>query len=76
MRVTPQTVQVIRNEIVKRSPVFMGASRDSLVPDSVGETLKLKYGVPPQTMSYVLPLLVREGFCTVSGRRPFVIYRR
>src|SRR5271169_5055721 len=68
LRVTPEIVKIIRHEITERSPVLMGANRKPLVTDSVGETLAEKYGVSPQVMSYVLPLLVEEGFCTVSDR--------
>ncbi len=70
LRVSPATILVIRNEITSRSPVRMGACRRPLVSDSVGETLQLSYGVCPQVMSYVLPLLVEEGFCTVRTRSP------
>jgi hypothetical protein len=76
MTISPQIISVIRAEITKRSPVLMGANRKPLVPDSVGETLRLKYKTSPQAMSYVLPLLIEEGFCTVSDRKPFVIHRR
>jgi hypothetical protein len=41
MRIAPEIVRVIRNEITKRSPVLMGANRKPLVADSVGETLAL-----------------------------------
>jgi hypothetical protein len=53
----------------------MGANRKPLVANSVGETLSLEHRVSPQVMSYVLPLLVEEGFCSVSEGKPFVIYR-
>ena len=76
MKITPETVRIIRDEITKRSPVLMGANRKPLVADSVGETLWLQHRTTPQVMSYVLPLLVEEGFCTVSDRKPFVIHRR
>ena len=69
------TVDIIRREIASRSPVLMGANRQPLVPDSVGETLYRDHRISPQVMSYVLPLLVEEGFCTVSDRRPFVIFK-
>ena len=69
-------INVIRQEITKRSPVLMGANREPLVADSVGETLALNHKESPQVMSYVLPLLVAEGFCTVSDARPFVIHKR
>jgi len=76
MKITYQTITIIRNEITKRSPVLMGANRKPLVADSVGETLWLEHRTTPQVMSYVLPLLVEEGFCTVSDRKPFVIHRK
>ena len=76
LKIGPEIVYIIRREIMTRSPVFMGANRNPLVADSVGETLAEKYGVSPQVMSYVLPLLVEEGFCTVSDRKPFVIHRK
>lgn len=73
MEITPEIVRIIREEITKRSPVLMGASRHPLIRDSVGETLSVKYGESPQVISYVLPLLIEEGFCTVSDGKPFVI---
>src|ERR1017187_6639047 len=76
MKIKPETIEIIRDEITKRSPVLMGAKRKPLVADSVGETLWLKHRTTPQVMSYVLPLLVEEGFCTVSDRKPFVIHRK
>ena len=75
MKITVETIRIIQDEITKRSPVLMGANRKPLVRDSVGETLWLKYRVTPQAMSYVLPLLLEEGFCTVSDRKPYVIHR-
>ena len=75
-KVIPSSViRVIRDEITKRSPVLMGANRDPLVADSVGETLAERHNESPQVMSYVLPLLIEEGFCTVSDRRPYMIHK-
>jgi hypothetical protein len=67
------TIDIIRQEIVQRSPVLMGASRKPLVQNSVGEALKVRYRKSPQLMSYVLPLLVEAGFCKVSVKKPFLI---
>jgi hypothetical protein len=75
LKVTPQIVKLIRHEITTRSPVLMGANRQPLVANSVGETLYEKHGISPQVMSYVLPLLIEEGFCTASDRKPFVIHK-
>lgn len=74
--ITVGTIRIIRQEITKRSPVLMGANRQPLVADSVGETLALKHNESPQVMSYVLPLLIAEGFCTVSNGKPFMIYKK
>jgi hypothetical protein len=75
-KISPEIIRIIRREIINRSPVFMGANRKPLVADSVGETLSLKFNETPQVMSYVLPLLVNEGFCTVSDAKPFRIYKK
>jgi hypothetical protein len=74
-KILVETINIIRQEITKRSPVLMGANRQPLVADSVGETLSLKHNESPQVMSYVLPLLIAEGFCKVSDRKPFVIHK-
>ena len=74
MKITPEIINIIKDEITSRSPVLMGANRKPLVADSIGETLWLKHRTTPQVMSYVLPLLVEDGFCTVSDRKPFVIH--
>ena len=75
-KISVETINIIRQEITKRSPVLMGANRQPLVADSVGETLALKHNESPQVMSYVLPLLIAEGFCTVSDGKPFVIHKK
>jgi len=72
--ISSEIVRVIRDAIRRRSPVLMGACRKPLVPDSIGETLAQDHGVSPQVMSYVLPLLVEEGFCRVSANKPFKIF--
>ncbi len=63
------------NEIEKRSPVLVGACRKPLVANSVVETLWLEHHVSPQVMSYILPLLIEEGFCRISAGKPFCIHR-
>ncbi|PKQ16689.1 MAG: hypothetical protein CVT67_02660 [Actinobacteria bacterium HGW-Actinobacteria-7] len=68
-----EIIEIIKTEIAQRSPVLMGASRKPLVKNSVGETLYRDHGFSPRAMSYVLPLLVEAGFCTVSPSRPYLI---
>ena len=76
MKIPVRIIEIIRAEIRRRSPVLMGANMKPLVVDSVGETLWLEHKVTPRTMSYILPLLIEEGFCTVSDRKPFVIHKQ
>jgi hypothetical protein len=75
LKIKPEVIRIIRHEITTRSPVLMGANRKPLVANSVGETLYEKHGISPQVMSYALPLLIEEGFCTASDRKPFVIHK-
>ena len=74
IKISPEIISIIRAEITRRSPVLMGTCRKPLVPDSIGEMLWIKHHVTPQVLSYVVPLLVEEGFCKASQRWPFVIY--
>jgi hypothetical protein len=69
-----EIIAVIKKEIAERSPVLMGASRKPLLKGSVGETLYREHGFSPRAMTYVLPLLVEAGYCTVETKRPFKIY--
>lgn len=68
-----EIIEVIKSEITRRSPVLMGASRRPLVKDSVGETLFKEHGFSPQAMTYVLPMLIDAGFCTISDKHPYLI---
>lgn len=70
-----EIIEIIKDEIDRRSPVLMGASRKPLVKGSVGETLYREHGFSPAAMTYVLPLLIHAGYCTISDRRPFLITR-
>jgi hypothetical protein len=70
-----EIIEVIKAQIAERSPVLMGASRRPLVKDSVGETLYREHGFSPAAMTYVVPLLVEAGFCTVDTKRPYLIHK-
>jgi len=71
--IPPEIIEVIKSEIARRSPVLMGASRRPLVKDSVGETLYREHGFSPTAMTYVLPLLIEAGFCSIGEKRPYLI---
>ena len=76
LKIKPEIVFTIRQEITNGSQVLMGANRKPLVTDSVGETLTQKYAVSPRVMSCVLPLPIEECFRAVSDHKPFVIHRK
>lgn len=73
--ISKDIVNAIKSEITRRSPVLMGACRDNPSKNSIGESLKAK-GYSPQNLSYVIPLLIEEGFCVANDKRPFVITRK
>lgn len=72
--ISVHVVRMIRGEIERKSPVLMGACRDNPTRNSIGETL-LNKGYSPQMLSYVIPLLIEEGFCKASDRRPYKIIK-
>jgi len=68
--IPPQAIDFIRAEIRKAGEIPMGACRDNPVPGSLGDKLRQQHK-SPQLLSYVIPLLTEEGFCTYFkvGRR-------
>ncbi len=68
-------INAIKSEIIRRSPVLMGACRDNPIKNSIGESLKMQ-GYSPQYLSYVIPLLIGEDFCEANDKRPFVITKK
>jgi hypothetical protein len=74
IHISAKIIRLIRGEIERRSPVLMGACRDNPTRDSIGETL-LNNGYSPQFSSYVIPLLIEEGFCKANDRRPYKIMK-
>ena len=73
LRISPEVISFIRAEIMARSPVLMGTCRKPLALSSLGEALYSQHHVTPQVVSYVVPLLIEEGLCTVSQRKPFIV---
>lgn len=56
-------INLIRSSIIQKGRIQMGACRDNPARGSLGELL-LQNGKSPQFLSYVLPLLEKEGFLT------------
>lgn len=71
-KVSKELIDLIKSEIERKSPVLMGACRDNPNPYSIGRFL-LDKGHSPQNLSYVIPLLIDNGFCIASKKKPFLI---
>lgn len=72
IKIPKKIINAIKSEIIRKSPVLMGACRDNPSKYSIGESLR-EQGYSPQNLSYVIPLLIEEGFCTANDKKPFVI---
>jgi len=58
-----------RKSIMERvCPAIMGTSRTNPAKYSIGNTLKEETGINPQSLSYVIPLLIEAGFCEVDKK--------
>jgi hypothetical protein len=75
IRISKKIINAIKSEITRRSPLLMGACRDYPTKNSIGESLKMQ-GCSPQNLSYVIPLLIEEGFCVANDKKPFVITKK
>lgn len=75
VRIPSHAIDFIRGETRKAGEIAMGACRDNPSPGSLGEKLR-QQGKSPQFLSYVIPLLTKEGFCTYfkEGRRYVIRY--
>lgn len=75
IHISANAIRLIRTEITDKSPILMGACRDNPTKGSIGAVLK-KNGYSPQYLSYVIPLLVEDGFCKASESKPFKIMKQ
>lgn len=72
IQISKTIIDLIKSEILSNSPVLMGANRDKPNKYSVGEFLRTN-GHSPQNLSYVVPLLIEDGFCKVNTRKPYIL---
>lgn len=72
IKISKFIIDFIKQEIELKSPILMGANRDNPPLNSIGKSL-LDQRLSPQNSSYVIPLLIEEGFCLANDRRPFII---
>jgi len=75
--ITPFTINLVKDAIKKAGEVAMGASRDNPPRNSLGAIVK-KEKQSPQQLSYLIPILIDEGFCDYRkiGKAFYVIHRR
>ncbi len=62
LAITPYTINLVKSAIKRKRQIPMGASRDKPPKDSLGALLKSE-GQTPQQLSYLIPILIDEGFC-------------
>jgi hypothetical protein len=66
----------VREVIKSNLRILMGASRDNPPKNSLGFLIK-KEKQSPQQLSYLIPILMDEGFCTFEkrGKAFIIIYK-
>lgn len=72
IKIPKKVIDAIKSEIKRKSPVLMGVCRDNPSKYSIGESLRGQ-GYSPQNLSYVIPLLIEEGFCSSNMKKPYII---
>ena len=70
--ISKEIIEIIKSEIGHKSPIKMGACRDNPSKNSIGEHLRAQ-GYSPQYSTYVIPLLIQDGYCTANDQKPFII---
>ncbi|MBM4305129.1 MAG: hypothetical protein FJ123_00180 [Deltaproteobacteria bacterium] len=75
--ITPFTQNLVKEGIKLNGQILMGASRDNPPKNSLGFLIR-EEKQSPQQLSYLLPILIDEGFCTFAkAGKAFVIkYKR
>jgi hypothetical protein len=79
LKISAESIRLIREEIDARSgSVRMGACLKPLVADSLGEAIYCKHKLTPIHLSFVIPLMESEGFCSTwkEGRNWLVERKR
>lgn len=75
--ITPFTINLVKQAIKEAGEIAMGASRDNPPRSSLGALIK-KEKQSPQQLSYLIPILIAEGFCDFRriGRAFYIRYLR
>lgn len=74
--ITPFTQNLVREAIQSNRSILMGASRDNPPQNSLGFLIK-RENQSPQQLSYLIPILLEEGFCNFQkrGKAFIIIYK-
>jgi hypothetical protein len=75
--ITPFTQNLVKEAIKSNLRILMGASRDKPPKNSLGFLIK-KEKQSPQQLSYLIPILMDEGFCTFErhGKTFIILYKK
>ena len=74
--ITPFSVDLVKRAIQGSGEIKMGASRDNPPKISLGALIK-KEKQSPQQLSYLIPILIEEGFCDFrKDGKAFVIIHK
>ena len=74
--VTPFTIDLVKKAIENAGEIKMGASRDNPPKNSLGDLIKQEKQ-SPQQLSYLIPILIDEGFCDVKkDGKAFIILNK
>jgi hypothetical protein len=75
--ITPFTEELVRQAIMQKCKILMGASRDNPPAGSLGYLLR-SVNQSPQQLSYLAGIFRDEGFCKIEkeGKAYVLIHRR
>ena len=78
IKISREGVEAVKEQVRSRRHVGMGASRDNPPRDTLGRYLLDNHIGSPQWLTYLVPILAAEGFCSVTkeGSGFFITHRR
>lgn len=65
---SPEQIVKIKSIMSRVCPAIMGTDREKPPAYSIGETLLEETGINPQSLCYIIPLLIEDGFCKVDKK--------
>lgn len=68
-------VRQVKQLIREKDEILMGACRDAPTPGSIGAELVLGRHGSPQQLSYLIPILTKDGYCEAFRPGPGFVVR-